>query len=282
MIWYVNIPEPYGMNILIIGGGNMGATYAQSFLRSHVTRLEGMRILEKNAEKATLLATRNIGTVGADAAELVPSSDLIVLAVKPQDAPQLFASILPYVNGQQVFLSIMAGVTLETICVALGIQKVVRAMPNLPAQVGEGMTVYTSTPEVTRLELVMVQNLLSTTGKHIYVEREEMLDAATAVSGSGPAYVFYFMRAMMSEARALGFSQSEAELLVLQTFAGGVSLYQANNASCEEWIGRVSSRGGTTEAAMVSFGESAIDDGIAAGLRAAFDRAQALGRRGDR
>ncbi len=266
------------MNILIIGGGNMGATYAQSFLRSHVTQLAGMRILEKNAEKAAQLAMRNIGTVGADAALLVPSSDLIVLAVKPQDAPQLFDSIRNHVHAHQVIVSIMAGVTLATICTQLRISKVVRAMPNLPAQVGEGMTVYTSTAEVTRLELVMVQNLLSTTGKHIYVEREEMLDAATAVSGSGPAYVFYFMRAMMAEAKALGFSESEAELLVLQTFAGGINLYQANDASCEEWISRVSSRGGTTEAATESFGESRIHEGIRAGLRAAFDRAVALGK----
>ncbi len=266
------------MNILIIGGGNMGATYAQSFLRSHVTRLEGMRILEKNAEKAAQLSTRNIGTVGADAAEMVPESDLIVLAVKPQDASQLFAAIREHVNEQQVFVSIMAGVTLETITGGLGISKVVRAMPNLPAQVGEGMTVYTSTAEVTRLELVMVQNLLSTTGKHIYVDKEEMLDAATAISGSGPAYVFYFMRAMMAEAKALGFSNSEAELLVLQTFAGGINLYQANDASCEEWIARVSSRGGTTEAAMSCFSEEQLHDKIGAGLRAAFDRAVALGK----
>ncbi len=266
------------MNILIIGGGNMGATYAQSFLRSHVTHLAGIRILEKNAEKAAQLATRNIGTVGADAAAMVPSSDLIVLAVKPQDAPELFAAIREHVHNQQVFVSIMAGVTLGTICRALGTEKVVRAMPNLPAQVGEGMTVYTSTAEVTRLELAMVQNLLATTGKHIYVEREGMLDAATAVSGSGPAYLFYFMRAMMAEARALGFSASEAELLVLQTFAGGISLYQANDASCEEWIARVSSRGGTTEAAMECFGESQLHEGIGAGLRAAFERAVALGK----
>ena len=256
----------------------MGATYAQSFLRSHVTTLEGMRILEKNAEKATQLATANIGTIGSEASEMVPTSDLIVLAVKPQDTAKLFESLRPHVHDQQVFLSIMAGVTIQTIQTALGVSKVVRAMPNLPAQVGEGMTVYTSSAEVTRLELVMVQNLLATTGKNIYVEREEMLDAATAVSGSGPAYVFYFMRAMMQRARTLGFSESEAELLVLQTFAGGISLYQANNLNCDTWIARVSSRGGTTEAAMKCFDAAQLDAAIASGLQAAFDRAVELGK----
>ncbi len=268
------------MNILIIGGGNMGATYAQSFLRSHVTTLAGMRILERSREKAELLAKRNIGTVGSSAADMVPHSDLIVLAVKPQDTQVLFAELKQHVNDQQVFVSIMAGVTIERIQSQLGVAKVVRAMPNLPAQVGEGMTVYTSSAEVTRLELVMVQNLLATTGKNIYVEREEMLDAATAISGSGPAYVFYFMHAMMQRARGLGFSASEAELLVLQTFAGGVSLYQANDLNCETWIERVASRGGTTEAALKCFTQRELSAVIEQGLQAAFERAVELGRVG--
>ena len=265
------------MNILIIGGGNMGVTYAQSFLRSHVTSLEGMRILEKNAEKASQLAQKNIGTIGSDPAVMVPESDLIVLAVKPQDTKALFASMRPHVNDQQVFVSIMAGVTMATIGEALGVSKIVRAMPNLPAQVGQGMTAYTSSEAVTRLELVMVQNLLATTGKNIYVERESMLDAATAISGSGPAYVFYFMRSMMARAEAMGFTKSEAELLVLQTFAGGVSLYEANHLDCDEWIQRVASRGGTTEAALACFGESQLQAHIEQGLQAALDRAIALG-----
>ncbi len=267
------------MNILIIGGGNMGATYAQSFLRSHVTSQAGMRILEKNAEKAAALTGTGIGVVGSDPAELMSGADLVVLAVKPQDTPALFASLAPYVEEDQTFLSIMAGVTIATIREALGVGKVVRAMPNLPAQVGEGMTVYTSTPEVSRGELATIQNLLATTGKALYHEEENMLDAATAVSGSGPAYVFYFIQSMMVRARALGFSESEAELLVVQTFAGGVSLYQANDLDCGEWIRRVSSRGGTTEAAMQSFSESGLGSGIEDGLQAAYDRAVALGKR---
>lgn len=266
------------MNILIIGGGNMGATYAHSFLRSHVTSVETMRILERDPAKAAALAKRGIGAVSVDAADVVPDADLVVLAVKPQDTDALFASLAPLTNPQQVLLSIMAGVTVGHIAAATGVPKVIRAMPNLPAQVHEGMTAYTASAEVTRLELAMVQNLLATTGKHIYVEREDMLDAATAVSGSGPAYVFYFMRAMMTRARALGFTASEAELLVLQTFAGGVSLYQANDLNCEEWIERVSSRGGTTEAAMRRFDDAELDASIAGGLQAAYARAVELGK----
>jgi len=199
------------MNILIVGGGNMGSTYAASFLRSHIANKENMMILEKSPEKAIQLSTKDIGKVYGSAEECFPKADLIILAVKPQDTVKLFASIKPFVDGQQVFLSIMAGVKMKTIADALGVEKIIRAMPNLPAQIGMGMTAFTSSDEVTRIELVTVQNLLNTTGKTVYVETEQAIDAATAISGSGPAYVFYFMRAMMESARDMGFSESESE-----------------------------------------------------------------------
>ena len=172
----------------------------------------------------------------------------------------------------------MAGVKIETICDSLGVKKVIRAMPNLPAQIGMGMTAFTSSNEVTRIELVMVQNLLNTTGKTIYVENEKAIDASTAISGSGPAYVFYFMDAMMKAAKGMGFNESEAELLVSQTFKGAVDLYNKNNFSCEEWIAKVSSKGGTTEAAMASYHDKKLNENIITGAQAAFDRAEELGK----
>ncbi|MEL7220847.1 MAG: NAD(P)-binding domain-containing protein, partial [Bacteroidota bacterium] len=173
------------MKILIIGGGNMGLTYAQSFLRSHITSEEDMMILEKSPEKAEQLKLLNIGTVYGQPEDCLSQADLIILAVKPQDAPKLFSIIQPLVGDQQVYLSIMAGVKIATIRAALNATKVIRAMPNLPAQIGMGMTTFTASDEVTRLELVMVQNLLNTTGKAIYLEHEKAIDATTAISGSG-------------------------------------------------------------------------------------------------
>ncbi|MEM9991063.1 MAG: pyrroline-5-carboxylate reductase dimerization domain-containing protein [Bacteroidota bacterium] len=140
-------------------------------------------------------------------------------------------------------------------------------------------TAYTSSDEVTRIELVMVQNLLNTTGKAVYVENEAFIDAATAISGSGPAYVWFFMDAMMSAARGMGFSASESELLVSQTFRGAVELYSKTDYSCEEWIKRVSSRGGTTEAAMKTYQSNAIHEDIVAGAKAALNRAIELGKK---
>jgi len=266
------------MNILIIGGGNMGLTYAKSFLEAHVLQEKDLMILEKSEERAAHLSTQNVGTVYASPADCLEKADLIVFAVKPQDTPTLFPIIKPYVDAQQVFLSIMAGVKIETISNALGAKKIIRAMPNLPAQIGMGMTAFTSSNEVTRIELVMVQNLLNTTGKTIYVEKEKAIDAATAISGSGPAYVFYFMDAMMKAAKGMGFNDSESELLVKQTFRGAVDLYKKNNLSCEEWILKVASKGGTTEAAMKCYREKELYEDIIAGANAAFDRAVELGK----
>lgn len=265
------------MKILVIGGGNMGMTYAQSFLRSHITKKEDMMILERSPEKAAELSKKDIGTVYGTPDACFENADLIIFAVKPQDANTLFEAIRPMVDEQQVFLSIMAGVKIDTIKNALGVKKVIRAMPNLPAQIGMGMTAFTSSNDVTRIELVMVQNLLNTTGKTIYVEDEKAIDASTAISGSGPAYVFFFMDAMMKAAKGMGFNDSEAELLVSQTFKGAVDLYNKNNFSCEEWIAKVSSKGGTTEAAMKSYQGKNLTTDIIAGANAAFERAEELG-----
>jgi pyrroline-5-carboxylate reductase len=265
------------MKILILGGGNMGMTYAQSFLRSRIVTPENMMVLCRNYEKANLLSQHYEGRFFSDPRLCVPEADLLIFAVKPQDSPRLFNEMEGLTQPGQVFLSIMAGVKLATIGKAMGVDKIIRAMPNLPAQIGAGVTAFTSTDQVTRIELVMVQNLLNTNGKTLYVEREEMIDAATAISGSGPAYVYYFMNAMIQAAQQMGFSASESELLVSQTFTGAVDLYNKSDLSCENWIDRVASKGGTTEAALRVFRAAALHEDIVAGANAAFARAKELG-----
>lgn len=256
----------------------MGLTYAQSFLRSHITSKEDMMILEKSPQKAEELTKRDIGTVYGRPEDCIRQSDLVILAVKPQDAPTLFEAVRSLIDPQQVFLSIMAGVKLSTIAGGLGAEKIIRAMPNLPAQIGMGMTAFTSSDSVTRIELVMVQNLLNTTGKTVYVEKEESIDAATAISGSGPAYVWFFMKSMMDAAREMGFNQSESELLVSQTFRGAIELFNKTDFTCEEWIVKVCSKGGTTEAALAAYEQNRVRDDIVAGAQAALVRATELGK----
>ena len=266
------------MNILIIGGGNMGYTFARSFLDAHIIRPKDLTILEVNPKRVKYLQERNAGNIVSSAGDYIKNIDLIVLAVKPQDAPKLCAYLRPFITPDKLILSIMAGVRLESIQQALNVQKIIRAMPNLPAQVGMGMTAFTAKQEVSRKELIEVQNLLSTTGRAIYFDDEQMIDAATAISGSGPAYVYYFMQAMIDVGKELGFTEAQAELLVWQTFMGAMHLHNKNNLSPEQWIRRVSSKGGTTEAAINIFKNKELEQSIQKGIKAAFKRAVELGK----
>ena len=267
----------WSMRILIIGGGNMGSVYAESFLKSHIVEPSKLMILEKSPQKAEALRERKLGSVFLRPQECLPHADLVVLAVKPQDTGELFRQIGDMTDTSQVVLSIMAGVKMRTIADALKVDKIVRAMPNLPAKVGRGMTVFTAAEAVTRIELAMVQNLINTTGKSLYVQEESMLDAATAISGSGPAYVWYFMDALVEAAQKMGFNKSEAELLVSQTFLGAIQLYQASDLDLTEWIQRVCSRGGTTEAALADMDAHRVRALLCSGADAALRRAKELG-----
>ena len=139
------------------------------------------------------------------------------------------------------------------------------------------MTVFSATSDVDRKELFIIQNLINTTGKSIYVENENLLNAATAISGSGPAYVFYFMQSMINAAVQLGFKESEAELLVNQTFMGSVAIQNSFSLSNEEWIKRVASKGGTTEKALEVFKKGNVENEIIAAIIAANKRAEELG-----
>ncbi len=266
------------MNILIVGVGNMGATYVRCLLNSHFTAAENLWLLDSKPLSLKGLKGVSEKNVLPQPSEKIALADIILLAVKPQDFEMLSTEIAPFLQPQQIVLSIMAGVSMQKISALLNLKKVVRAMPNLAAQIGMGMTVFTASNALDKKELFIIQNLLNTTGKSIYTEDEKMIDAATAISGSGPAYVYYFMNAMMEKATQIGFTKSEAELLVSQTFLGAVHLHQQNEFSCEEWIAKVASKGGTTEAALNVFKSSELSEKIASGIKASHERSVELGR----
>lgn len=267
------------MRVLIAGYGNMGKTYAHSFISSRFIQPTDLYVLDhkRPADSDNLkgLITGNIHTTpGA----YISTCDIVLLAVKPQDFALLANQIRPYIKAEQILFSMMAGITISAITEQLNNSKVVRAMPNLPAQIGMGMTVFTSSPEIDKKELFIMQNLINTTGKSVYVESESMIDAATAVSGSGPAYVYYFMQAMIDAGVQMGFTPAQAELLVNQTFMGAVHLHNQSDYTCNEWIQKVASKGGTTEAALKVFSSNNLDNSIGLGLNAALIRAKQLGK----
>lgn len=256
----------------------MGLTFAKSFINSHVVTPEQLMILEKDkGDKIATLQSYKLAQILSDYSK-VREAELIILSVKPQDAPALFEQIAAHVEDNQVVLSIMAGITIKTIAEKLNVKKIIRAMPNLPSQIGLGMTAFTSTPEVSRFEEQWIQNLLQTTGKTLNVQNEKTIDAVTAISGSGPAYIYYFMDSMMRAATEMGIKNSEAEMLVQQTFLGALNLFKQSSYNCTEWIGKVASKGGTTEAAIQHFDKTKLDKIIIEGAKAAFKRAEELGR----
>ena len=266
------------MKVLIIGAGNMGKTYARSFLSSRFIEAKDLFILIGKKMPAELPVEILKHNIQSKAGEFISEVDTIILAVKPQDFAGLAVQIKPFIKPEQLILSIMAGIKMTSLSGLLNAKKIIRSMPNLPAQIGMGMTVFTASNDLDKKELFIIQNLINTTGKSVYVDNEILIDAATAISGSGPAYVYNFMQAMISSAVKMGFTLSQAELLVNQTFMGAVHLHNQSEFTCEEWIEKVASKGGTTEAALGIFKTEKVNPNIEMALFAAFKRAKELGQ----
>jgi pyrroline-5-carboxylate reductase len=266
------------MKVLVIGAGNMGLTYAEGMSSSPYLRNHKLRIYDTDPKKITALRENTKFKVYENLGEAIETSDIIFIVVKPFHSEALFKEMRSHINSSQVFVSLMAGVTIARIQELLDIKKVIRAMPNLPAQVGKGVTSYTQSDDVSRIELLTVRNFLDTTGESIHVHTEREIDASTGISGSGPAYVFYFMQSMLEAALKMGFSEHDSKVLVSNTFEGAIELFNQSNSSPTQWMDRVASKGGTTRAALDSMEDNNVKELIKEAAFAAFDRAVELGK----
>tara|TARA_R110002020_G_scaffold82497_4_gene204363 strand:- start:8861 stop:9724 length:864 start_codon:yes stop_codon:yes gene_type:complete len=266
------------MKVLVIGAGNMGLTYAEGMAKSPYLNRRNLMIHDVSTEKMLELSEFPHFDTYNNLEDCLPQADAVFIAVKPYHSEELFEKMKDKVNNDQIFISLMAGITIDSIQENLGIKKVVRAMPNLPAKVGLGMTSFTEAKEISRIELLMVRNLLDTTGEAIHVENERFINASTGISGSGPAYVFYFMQSMMEAALKMGFTTNDSKVLVAQTFEGAVKLFNESDLSPNSWMERVASKGGTTRAALDSMEDNNVKELIKEAAYAAFDRATELGK----
>ncbi len=266
------------MKVLVIGAGNMGLAYAEAIAQSQHLKKGDLMISDNAPEKTQELRKKSHFDVYDDIADCADKADIVFIAVKPYHIDELFDKLKTHMVEDQIVISIMAGVTIATIQEALGIHKVVRAMPNLPAQVGKGMTSFTASDEVSRLELSTVEGLLDTTGRSVRLDNENDIDASTGISGSGPAYVFYFMQSMLEAALDMGFSDYDSKVLVSTTFEGAVELFKRNKLTPEKWMDKVASKGGTTRAALDSMEDNNVKDLIKEAAYAAFNRAVELGK----
>lgn len=267
------------MKVLVIGAGNMGLTYSEGMANSPLLNKRKLKIYDTDPKKIDTLRQNQQFDVYDSLDDCLPKADIVFIAVKPHHSDGLFEQMKPMLNKEQLIVSLMAGVTIESIQQKLDIKKVIRTMPNLPAQVGKGVTSYTESDAVSKIELIMVRNLLDTTGTSIHVDSENFIDASTGISGSGPAYVFYFMQSMLDAALKMGFSDYDSKVLVSSTFEGAIALFNENNISPKSWINKVASKGGTTQAAIDSMEDNNVKELIQEAAYAAFDRAVELGKK---
>ena len=264
------------MNICFIGGGNMAAAIIGGLLEAKYAAKEQLRVVEINPDSRAKLQ----GGFGVQATDElaagVAGSNVVVLAVKPQQLREVALQLKPLLSGQMV-LSIAAGIRAADLARWLETQNVVRAMPNTPALVRKGVTGLYALPQVSKAHREISESILRAVGAHSWLEDEAQLDAVTAISGSGPAYVFYFIEAMLQAARELGLSEAQARNLAYETFAGATELAKQ---SCEEPAtlrARVTSKNGTTERALLSMEANHVKQHIIEAAKAAAARSKEMG-----
>ncbi len=232
----------------------------------------GIRVVESNAQAA------NHGpTTARDKA--ARKSSIVILAVKPQRLSTIFNELRGQLQEEQLVLSIVAGAKIETLAGELSHPSIVRAMPNTPAQIGQGMTAWTATPQVGEAQLAQVRALLGALGKEMYVETERMIDMATALSATGPTYIFLVMEALVDAGVHMGFSRHVAQELVLQTMLGSVLFAKESHKHPAELRNMVTSPGGTSAEAIYQMEKGGLRTVLSKAVWAAFQRAVALGRR---
>jgi len=261
--------------LAFIGGGNMaGAILGGLIAAGHPA--SRVVVVEPFAPQADALRQRFGVRVEAAGGAALAGADIVVWAVKPQVFADAAAPCAPFVGGA-LHLSVMAGIRSDAIARATGGERVVRAMPNTPALIGEGIAGLFARAAVTPADRAAVERVLAPTGETLWVAQESDLDAVTALSGSGPAYVFFFLEAMMQAALAMGLDEAQGRRLAQATFKGATALARASDETPATLRSRVTSKGGTTHAAITSMEAAGVKPAIVAALRAAQARATELG-----
>jgi pyrroline-5-carboxylate reductase len=261
--------------IAFIGGGNMAGALIGGLLKAGREPASIQVVEPFEAQRQKLAQQFGIRALPAAGAALQRAA-LVVWAVKPQLFAEAAAPCAPFVAAA-LQLSVMAGIRSEAIVRASGSARVVRAMPNTPALIGQGIAGLYATAAVGADERLAVEQVLAPTGQFLWVPREEDLDAVTAMSGSGPAYVFYFIESMMQAAADMGLSAEQGRQLALATFSGATALATQSDEPPERLRERVTSKGGTTHAALMSLDADGVKPAIVKALRAAQQRARELG-----
>jgi len=264
------------LKICFIGGGNM-ATALIGGLAGKLTGAANIHVVDPNADALARLRRQFGVTVANGVDGAIADADVVVLAVKPQQMKEVAAALLPYI-GTQLVLSIAAGIRAADLSRWLGgHDAIVRCMPNTPALIGQGITGMVATAGASEHQKEAAEAIMRSVGATVWLDHEGLIDPVTAVSGSGPAYVFYFIEAMQQAAQEMGLTVEQGTQLAIATFTGAAQLAAQSGEPVSVLRERVTSKGGTTYAALTSMEQSGVKQAIVKALHAAAARGKELG-----
>ncbi|HEY55239.1 MAG TPA: pyrroline-5-carboxylate reductase [Dehalococcoidia bacterium] len=265
------------MKIAFIGGGNMGEAMLAAILEDGLAKPGSIQVGDVSPARLEHLQQKYGVSVKKSNPEAISGKDIVVLAVKPQNLPGVMAELNGRLKSAQLVISIIAGARIDTLSGGLKHGAIVRAMPNTPAQIGQGMSVWTATAGVTAEQKGLAGAILGSMGRELYVDDEGYLDMATAVSGSGPAYFFLMVESLVDAAVEIGLPRDMAKEMVLQTMLGSGRFIQASGEEPAELRRKVTSPGGTTAEALLRLEKGEFPRLIGEAVKAAYDRARKLG-----
>jgi pyrroline-5-carboxylate reductase len=265
------------MTVAFIGSGVMGEAMMKGLLHKKLVTPEQIIASDVHQQRVQQLADQYGVRPTTSNVEAAEAADILVLSIKPQVLAHVMPEMRRAAHTTKLILSIIAGATIRSIADGFANPNIVRSMPNTPAQIGQGITVWTATPEVPTEQREQAELLLGALGEQIFVDDERYLDMATALSGTGPAYIFMFMEALIDAGVHMGFSRRDAERLVLQTMRGSVEYAEASGLHPAQLRNQVTSPGGTSAEAIYYLEKGGLRTVISRAVWAAYQRSISLG-----
>ena len=267
--------------LALIGSGNMGSAIIGALLHKGELPPEQITASDPYPEQREIIAEKYHVQVTGNNQVAVQNADLVILSVKPQVLSKIFSKLQGRIPENSLVFSIVAGTPISAIQKGLSHSAVIRTMPNTPAQISAGMTVWTDSADVTEEQRQQARVILEAMGKELYVEYEDALNMATAVSGTGPTYVFLLAEALVDAAVHLGFSRRDARLIVLQTLKGSVDFALGSDLHLAQLRNMVTSPGGTSAEAIYQLDKGGIRTILSKAVWAAYKKSQLLGQRAE-
>lgn len=264
------------MKIGIVGVGNMGYAFAEALKSIDIFSFENLILFEKNPTQIEKIKKGHIGMHYESIGPVLSECDVVLLAVKPQAFDEAAKEMAKYMGSNQTVISIMAGVSVAALKDKLGVDYIVRAMPNTPCQLGKGVTGYFMSENMSDEKGRLVGMVLNSTGSSVKLANEDLVDTVTAISGSGPAYFYYFLKHMVDAGIEMGIDEASAKELALKTMLGSYHLVDSSEKSFDDLIKEVKSKGGTTEAALNTLIDGNVGSTIESALKNAKSRAKEL------